>query len=121
MSLRSGAYRFFLISRVYSVAETILVISAIVLSCVAGGLSAIESNNKNKETIAACAITAAIVQTIVKTFNLASNAERCRVISRDLNRLDKEFTSGVIDVAKRDRRYAAIQKRVPIGTCMWLR
>jgi len=124
MTLKSAACRFFLISRIYSIADTVLTIAAIILSCVAGGLSAQLDSDKSKEriqTITICAITAAILQAISKTFSLATSAERCRTISRDLNRLDKEYSSGSITEAKRDQRYASIQKRVPVGTCMWLR
>lgn len=125
MTLRSAACRFFLISRIYSVADTVITVSAIILSCIAGGLSAQLSDDHARQervqTITICAICAAILQAISKTFSLASSAERCRTISRDLNRLDKDFTNGTITAEKRDSRYASIQKRVPVGTCMWLR
>ena len=71
--------------------------------------------------ILAFSITAAVLQTLNHTLGLAESAERCRSISRDLNRLDKDVRAGRVSDEQRDRKYSSIQRRVPVGTCMWLR
>lgn len=123
MPLRSAACRFFFISRVYSTAATASSIVALTLSCVAAGLAtpAGQDLHDANAMILAFSITAAVLQTLNHTLGLAESAERCRSISRDLNRLDKDVRAGRVSDEQRDRKYSSIQRRVPVGTCMWLR
>jgi len=123
-SLKAAACRFFLISRIYSITASVIIISTIIMSCIVTGLATLDDKSgkhQNGTTIAALSATSAALLAINKAFEPAQAAERCRTISRDLNRLDKDFTTGVIDEAKKNQRYARIQRAVPAGTCIWLR
>lgn len=123
MTLKSAACRFFLISRLYSIGNTIATILSLTLTCVAAGLATPAGQElKDANTIIlAFSVSAAVLQGINHTLGLAESAERCRSISRDLNRLEKDVATGRVTDEQRDRKYAAIQRRVPVGTCMWLR
>lgn len=123
MTLKTAACRFFLISRLYSMAASLAGVLSLTLTCIAAGLAtpAGQQLNDADVVILACSVTAAVLQGVSHTLGLAEAAERCRGISRDLNRLDKDVRAGRLSDEQRDRKYAAIQRRVPIGTCMWLR
>lgn len=123
MTLKSAACRFFLISRLYSMSATLAGVLSLTLTCVAAGLAtpAGQQLSDADTVILACSVTAAVLQGVSHTLGLAEAAERCRSISRDLNRLDKDVRAGRLTDEQRDRKYSAIQRRVPIGTCMWLR
>jgi len=123
MTLKTAACRFFLISRLYSIGSTIATVLSLTLTCVSAGLAtpAGQELTDANTIILAFSVSAAVLQGINHTLGLAESAERCRNISRDLNRLEKDVTAGRLTDEQRDRKYSAIQRRVPIGTCMWLR
>lgn len=123
MTLKSAACRFFLISRFYSIGATTATVLSLTLTCIAAGLATPAGQElKDANTLVlAFSVSAAVLQGINHTLGLAESAERCRTISRDLNRLDKDVTAGRLTDEQRDRKFSAIQRRVPIGTCMWLR
>jgi len=123
MTLKSAACRFFLISRLYSLGASCAAITSLTLTCAAAGLAtpAGQELTAANTIILAFSVTAAVLQGVSHTLGLPEAAERCRGISRDLNRLDKDVQAGRLTDEQRDRKYAAIQRRVPVGTCMWLR
>lgn len=117
--LKRAAFRFFCISRLYSIAATILILTSIALNCVATFM-AVAGKNENVG-IAVCSAVSAALLALNEAFQPAQANERCRTISRDLNRLMKDYERGNISEEKKNSRYARIQAKVPIGTCIWLR
>lgn len=117
--LRAQSYGFYLMSRVYYLADAMLTLTALVCSSVAAGLAS--TGTDHNTTIVGLSTATAITAGAKQFFGFADSSAVCRGISRDLDSLSNDFTKGRIDETKLDRRIASIRRRVPVGSCVILR
>lgn len=121
--LSRRAYVFWLISRVYWVINALLAVSSVSCSATAAALSAQNTTMtlERQKTILALSIVSAVITSIKVAGGFAASSQACRDVSRSLDTLANDLRKGNINELKCEKRFINIRKRVPLGTCMFLR
>lgn len=119
--LSRRAYAFWIISRFYWLVNAAF--AAVIVSCsaTAAVLSTQPANELDSKSILALSITSAVVTSIKAASGFAENSQACRDVSRSLDALANDLRKGRLTELQCEKRLIAIRRRVPLGTCMFLR
>lgn len=116
--LARSSYAFAMLSRVYWLCATIAGAYAVVASSVAAYLS----TQKNQESVVlGLTSSVAVLSFLGRLYDPSENAAVCRGIARELDKLKSDLAHSRLTEEQVSRRIASLQRRVPIGSCVFLR
>lgn len=119
--LRRRSYAFWVLSRVYWALSTLFAVGVVACSATAAVLTTQPNVEQYQSTILALSISSAILTSIKNVTGFAENSASCRDISRSLDTLANDYAKGRVTDAQTEKRIMAIRRRVPLGTCLFLR
>lgn len=119
--LSKRAYAFWIISRVYWLINALFALVVISCSGTAAALVTQSDVEKYQKSILALTITSAVATGIKNASGFAENSQACRDVSRSLDALANDLRKGRLTDLQTEKRLISIRRRVPLGTCMFLR
>lgn len=120
-NLRRRSYIFWLLSRFYWLISSIFVTVIITCSAVAAVLTTQPDITIYQQPLLALSIVSAVLTGIKNATGFAENSATCRDISRSLDALANDYAKGRLTDAQTEKKILTIRRRVPLGTCMFLR
>lgn len=119
--LSRRAYAFWIVSRVYWVVDTVLAATIVSCSAAAAVLSTQPVTELQQKSVLALSITSAVITSIKSASGLAENSQACRDVSRSLDTLAHDLRKSRLTELQCEKRLISIRRRVPLGTCLFLR
>lgn len=120
-SLRRRSYAFWIVSRFYWCVSMVCSITVVACGAVTAVLTTQPNIDQYQKTILALSVTGAVLTSLQSVTGFPENSATCRDISRSLDTLANDFSKGRVDELQTERRLLKIRRRVPIGTCLFLR
>lgn len=119
--LARRSYAFWIISRVYWAVNALFAATIVSCSATAAVLSTQPPDELDQKSILALSIVSAVVTSIKAASGFAENSQACRDVSRSLDALANDLRKGRLTELQMEKRLIAIRRRVPLGTCVFLR
>lgn len=121
--LARRAYAFWIISRAYWLVNAVFAVTIVSCSATAAVLSAQSQalSDVDQKSILALSIVSAVVTSIKAASGFAENSQACRDVSRSLDALANDLRKGRLTELQCEKRLINIRRRVPLGTCLFLR
>lgn len=119
--LSKRAYAFWIISRGYWLINAVFALIVITCSATAAVLVTQPDVEKYQKSILALTVTSAVATGIKNASGFAENSQACRDVSRSLDTLANDLRKGRLTDLQTEKRLISIRRRVPLGTCMFLR
>lgn len=119
--LSRRAYAFWIISRFYWLVNALFAATIVSCSATAAVLSTQPPDELDQKSILALSIVSAVVTSIKTASGFAENSQACRDVSRSLDALANDLRKGRLTELQTEKRLIAIRRRVPLGTCVFLR
>lgn len=119
--LSRRSYAFWIISRVYWAVNALFAATIVSCSATAAVLSTQPPDDLDQKSILALSIVSAVVTSIKAASGFAENSQACRDVSRSLDALANDLRKGRLTELQTEKRLIAIRRRVPLGTCVFLR
>jgi len=119
--LSRRSYAFWIISRVYWAVNALFAATIVSCSASAAVLSTQPPEEMEQKSILALSIVSAVVTSIKAASGFAENSQACRDVSRSLDALANDLRKGRLTELQTEKRLIAIRRRVPLGTCVFLR
>lgn len=120
--LSRRSYAFWIISRFYWAVNALFAATIVSCSASAAVLSTSQSvTSTDQKSILALSIVSAVVTSIKAASGFAENSQACRDVSRSLDALANDLRKGRLTELQTEKRLVAIRRRVPLGTCVFLR
>lgn len=120
-NLRDKSFIFWLLSRFYWALSSLFVVSIIVCNAVAAGMAASPDFSSHQQSVLILSVISAILVGVKNVAGFAENSAVCRDISRSLDSLAQDYKKGRLNDDQVEKRIVSIRRRVPIGSCVFLR
>lgn len=119
--LSRRAYAFWIISRFYWCLNALFAVTIIASSATAAVLVTQPDIEQYQKSILALSVVSAVATGIKNASGFAENSQACRDVSRSLDVLANDLRKGRLNDLQTEKRLTQIRRRVPLGTCMFLR
>lgn len=116
--LARSSYAFAMLSRIYWLCATLAGVYCVVASSAAAYLS---TQKNDEQAVLGLTTSVAVLSFLGRLYDPSENSAVCRSIARELDKLRSDLAHARLSEDQVSRRIAKLQRRVPVGSCVFLR